>query len=221
MTEDEYEHMKKLVAMTEAELEEHLEELYPGGRLRKPSYWHDDLYNNPAQPVTGVCWFEALAYVSWLSAQTRSAYRLPTEAEWEAAARGREGRVYAWGDAFDPLRGNVRATRVQRTTPVGVFPEGDTPEGVSDLTGNVSDWTSSLYGPGLEDEPEFGYPYRAGDGREDLSAGSEVRRVQRGGSTCCDAVQAHSADRSDGFPDDREFVVGGFRVALSGSSPIS
>ena len=221
MNEDDFERFKKLVAMNDAELEEQLEIIFPGGKCRRPSYWLDERFNNPAQPVVGLCWFEALAYTTWLSTQTGAAYRLPTEVEWEAATRGREGRTYAWGDAFEPLRSNLRATRIQLTTPVGIFPEGDTPEGVSDLTGNVNEWTSSLFGPGVEDVPKFAYPYRASDGREDLSAGPEVRRVQRGGASCCDEIQAHSAYRVNSPPDDRNFDVSGFRLALSRSVPRS
>ncbi len=72
-------------------------------------YWDDSRFNHPAQPVVGVSWFEARAYCAWLSAQTGQAYRLPSEVEWEAAARGFESRQYAYGPDFDappaiPLR---------------------------------------------------------------------------------------------------------------------
>ncbi len=215
MGKDDYELMKKRIAMSAAELEAHLLEKFPAGKLREPVYWRDERHNNPAQPVTGVSWFEALAYATWLSAQSGSSYRLPTEIEWEAAARGREARVYAWGDTFGVLRGNTRAVRFLGATPVGVFPEGDTPEGACDLTGNVTEWTSSLYGPGIVDDPEFRYPYRVGDGRDNLAAGSEVRRVTRGGSSCCDAGQARSVWRVDNPPDNRDFTASGLRLVLS------
>ena len=109
--------------------------------------------------MVGVCWYEARAYCTWLGAQTGLAFRLPTEVEWEAAARGAGGRLYAYGDAFDPAKGNTIETRVRRPTPVGVFVEGDTPEGVSDMAGNVAQWTSSLWGGKDEETPEYGYPY--------------------------------------------------------------
>ena len=122
--------------------------------------------------VVGICWFEAQAYCAWLSAQTGQPLRLPTEAEWEAAARGLAGRRYAFGDNFDPAYCNTFETHIRSTTPIGVFPGGETPEGLVDMTGNTWEWTSSCY---------MDYPYNAVDGREDpVTPGA--RRVVRGGS---------------------------------------
>ena len=116
---------------------------------RLPRFWDDPDFNNPAQPVVGVCWYEARAYCAWLSAQfsplpageglgVRAAFRLPTEAEWEAAARGLgKGRTFAYRGKFDAARCNTFESHIRRTTPVGVFPGGETPEGVVDLCGNV------------------------------------------------------------------------------------
>ena len=219
-TEAMYERWKKRLAMTEGEFEAHLRELYPGGKIREPALWRDEAFNNPAQPVVGVCWFEARAYCLWLSGQTGGVFRLATEVEWEAAARGREGRLFAYGDAFDPLRGNTAETRIKRTTPVGVLPDGDTPEVVSDLTGNVEEWTGSLFGPGLEfDTAPVAYPYKAEDGREDPSAGAEIRRVLRGGGWGNDQIVARSAFRNGNHPASGYFD-GGVRVVV-GLSPIS
>ena len=141
-----------------------------GGR-GSPLAWDDPAYNHPAQPVVGICWYEARAYCAWLSAQTGYAYRLPGEAEWEAAARGPTGRHYAWGDDFDAARCNGFETHVRGTTPIGVFPGGDTPEGLVDISGNVWDWTSSLF---------KSYAYVPDDGREDPA--TKGPRVLRGGS---------------------------------------
>ncbi|MDP2955093.1 MAG: SUMF1/EgtB/PvdO family nonheme iron enzyme, partial [Longimicrobiales bacterium] len=124
-TEAVYERWKKRLAMSEEEFERHIEELYPGGKLREPAFWRDERLNNPSQPVVGVSWFEGWAYGNWLSAQAGEHFRLPTEAEWEAAARGPEGRRYAHGNEFDPLRGSTAETRIKRTTPAGVFVDGD------------------------------------------------------------------------------------------------
>ena len=120
-----------------------------GGRYTRPHFFDDSAFNAPLQPVVGVCWFEVRAYCAWLSAQTDRTYRLPTEHEWDAAARGQARRPWAYDGPFDPAKGNTYETRLQRTTPAGVFPEGDTPEGISDLAANSADWTSS---PWVRDE---------------------------------------------------------------------
>ncbi|MCP5037471.1 MAG: formylglycine-generating enzyme family protein, partial [Rhodobacteraceae bacterium] len=162
-------------------LENKLAEWFPAGQLyRQPGYWDDSRFNHPSQPVVGITWFEARAYCAWLSAQTGDLYRLPTEVEWEAAAGGMAGRPYAWGDTYDAANCNTFETHIRATTPVGVFPAGNTPEGIADLSGNVWEWTSTIWGSDLQ-TPEFPYPYRTDDGREDDQNG-DVRRVVRGGS---------------------------------------
>jgi formylglycine-generating enzyme required for sulfatase activity len=168
------------VKMTEAEFEAYLVQKWPGGPRREPETWQDASLNDPSQPVVGISYFEAQAYCNWLAAQTDLPFRLPSEAEWEAAARGQSGRRFAYGDQFDPLKCNWAEAHIRRTTPVGVFPEGDTPEGVADMTGNTSDWTLSLYGP-LGKEPQFTYPYNATDGREYPDAAANTTRIARGG----------------------------------------
>lgn len=129
-------------------------------------------------PVTEVTWYGAVAYCRWLGK------RLPTEAEWEAAARGREGRIYPWGDTPPTPERAVFAGRRGDHEPVGRRPAGATPAGVHDLSGNLAEWTSSLYRP---------YPYRADDGRENAEADGE--RVTRGGDYIFDT----SADGLTGF----------------------
>ena len=211
-TRETWERWKKRLEMTPEELERHIHEIYPGGKLREPDFWRDPAWNNPSQPVVGVCWYEARAYASWLAAQTGLPFRLPTEVEWEATARGDGGRRYASGE-YQPLRGNTGVTRFRRTTPVGVFVEGDTPEGVSDLTGNVDEWTMSLYGNvANHEEASFRYPYRPEDGREDLHAGLNVRRVVRGGGWTRDHILSRAANRMGNRPADRDNSTG-FRLA--------
>ena len=78
-----------------------------GGRYTRPHFFDDSAFNAPLQPVVGVCWHEARAYCAWLSAQTDRTYRLPTEHEWEAAARGQARRPYAYDGEFDPAKGNT------------------------------------------------------------------------------------------------------------------
>ena len=151
--------------------------------------------------MVGVCWYEARAYCAWLSSQTDRVFSLPSEAQWEIAARGRDGRRYAWGNAFDPTRCNAFDAHVRRPTPIGVFPAGNTPEGVADMNGNVWEWTSSAYQK---------FPYDALDGRED-AARDATGRVGRGGSWRNRSASVRSTYRNDFVPAFRNFVVG-FRL---------
>lgn len=141
-------------------------------------------------PVVNVSWYDALAYCRWLSAEQSQIYRLPTEAEWEKAARGSDGRPYPWGHEFDKTRCNTAEGGSGRTTPVDAYPGGTSPYGVLDLVGNVWEWCSTLYAD---------YPYRAEDGREDLSASGW--RVLRGGSWFDMEWGARAARRLSGQPD--------------------
>jgi formylglycine-generating enzyme required for sulfatase activity len=205
---EEFHRWKNFIRMSEEEFEGVLASRYPGGRQHQPAFWKNEAFNNPQQPVVGVCWHEARAYCAWLSAQTGDLYRLPTEAEWEAAARGQEVRRYAYGNDFDSSCGNTFETHIRRTTPVGVFPAGRTPEGLMDMTGNVWDWTSSLYRP---------YPYQTIDGREN-SISEPDRGVVRGGSWNDSQNDAHASYRLNFHPSGRYHGIG-FRVVRS--SPIA
>lgn len=189
--------------------EEQLEEWYPSGKIfRQPEFWEDTAFNNPAQPVVGVTWFEARAYCHWLSAQVAGkAFRLPTEAEFEAAARGKSGRTYPYWGSFDSTRCNTFESHIRRTTPVGIF-DNTTPEGAFDLSGNVYTWTLSIY-----DQEQYPYPYRADDGREDTER-TNVRRVLRGGSWISVLVAARAAVRVRRVPDYR-YLSYGFRVVVA------
>ncbi len=182
------------LAMTDEALDAHLHERYPGGRITAPRWWGDERFGHRSQPVVGICWHEARAYCCWLSAQTSQDFRLPSEAEWEAAARGAAGRRYAWGDAFDRLRCNVIDTHVMCPSPVGIFPAGDTPEGLSDMTGNTADWTNTGWGRTV-DEAEHAYPYDAADGREEVESSELEYRLVRGGGWHDNEVIARAACR--------------------------
>jgi formylglycine-generating enzyme required for sulfatase activity len=151
-------------------------------------------------PVFGISCEAALAYCAWLSRESGLRYRLPTEAEWERAARGRGGRAYPFGDAFDPRCANTREAGVGGTTPVGAFPGGVSPCGALDLAGNVEEYTGTLYRL---------YP---GAPLEDPEAGSY--RVTRGGCFALDGDLAR-CDRRHGTP----FAAAvGFRLARSRAS---
>lgn len=115
-----------------------------------PEYWKGrtppaDLLNHPVVEVT---WDDAQAYATWLSAKTGQTYRLPTEAEWEKAARGTDGRIYPWGAVFDASRCNTREEGPGHSTPVDYYPEGTSPYGVMDMAGNASEWCSDWYKEG-------------------------------------------------------------------------
>ena len=154
---------------------------------KPPRHWDGQDYPEElgGHPVVNISWEDALAYCRWLSDQTGRNYRLPTEAEWEKAARGTDGRLYPWGDEPpDKTRCN-HGRHVGHTTPVGQYsPRGDSPYGCADMAGNVWEWTQSLY---------VDYPYEASDGREDLEASG--RRVRRGGSFVDDGKVVRCACR--------------------------
>jgi formylglycine-generating enzyme required for sulfatase activity len=211
LSQEDAEEWTMILAMDDATFESWLESWLvshsqPGGRYTRPLFFDDSAFNAPLQPVVGVGWHEARAYCAWLSAQTDRIYRLPTEHEWEAAARGQALRRYAYDGPFDPAKANTFETRLKRTTPVGVFPEGDTPEGISDVTGNSSDWTLSPYTDHLEVPDEF--PEASVGARDDAS---QVWWVSRGGSWIGGQQYAHAAHRFKALPDFRNFGLG-FRV---------
>ena len=126
----------------------------------------------PAHPVVCVSWAAASAYAAWLAHCTGQPWRLPTEAEWEKAARGVDARRYPWGDRWDATRANTSDGGPDDTTPVGAYGDrGASPYGAEDMAGNVWEWCSTLVRP---------YPYIADDGRESPTAPGN--RVTRGGS---------------------------------------
>jgi len=179
-------------------------------------------------PVVYVSWYDALAYCRWLTEQLRQwegtpkplvtlfreqewVVTLPSEAEWEKAARGTEGRLYPWGADVDPNKANTQEAGIGGTSAVGCFPQGATPEGVMDLSGNVSDWTRSLWEN--EQKEQFRYPYQPTDGREQLNAPHTTLRVLRGGAFPYPRRSARCAARLGGPPDFRDDYIG-FRVVV-------
>jgi formylglycine-generating enzyme required for sulfatase activity len=168
-------------------------------------------------PVCFVSWYDAITYCRWLSKATGENYRLPSEAEWEKGARGGDGRLYPWGDQWDPERCNTREGVKKDTMPVGACPQGASPYGLLDMAGNVWEFTISLWGEHGKG-PEFRYPYHPTDGRENLRANAQVQRVVRGGSFANDRQVARCAARYWCYPSFRNYFFG-FRVVLSPLSP--
>jgi formylglycine-generating enzyme required for sulfatase activity len=166
-------------------------------------------------PVNRVSWHEALAFCAWLTERWRAAGRvdlgwsvaLPSEAEWEKAARGAGSRAYPWGDKFDPELANTGETGIGDVSAVGCFPEGASPYGCEEMSGNVWEWTRSL---GAD------YPYDPLDGREDEEAAGP--RVLRGGAYYDGASLVRCAVRHWNDPSNRLWNFG-FRIVLLPFSP--
>ncbi|PYR47671.1 MAG: hypothetical protein DMF89_18160 [Acidobacteria bacterium] len=108
-------------------------------RHREPKYWHRALLNGKQQPVVGVGWGDAMAYAKW------AGKRLPTEEEWEKAARGTDGRVWPWGDMPSSSFYNGKALANGGAVNVGSFPLGNSTYGVSDMAGNVWEMTTGRW----------------------------------------------------------------------------
>jgi formylglycine-generating enzyme required for sulfatase activity len=196
------------------------------GGTPAPSTWHAP--QPPValadHPVVDVSWEQANAFCEWLNQEIENvkskiekphvadasnflilnsqfSIRLPTEAEWERAARGIDGRTFPWGDTWDAARANTRESGLAGTTPVGAYPTGASAAGCLDLAGNVWEWTASL---------DLRYPYAADDGREDPRAAG--RRILRGGCYANPYGFARCACRFRLLPSVRNPFMG-FRIA--------
>ncbi|MCP4245829.1 MAG: SUMF1/EgtB/PvdO family nonheme iron enzyme, partial [bacterium] len=155
-----------------------------------------DYSSRDTQPIDRVTWFQAREFCAWRGV------RLPTEAEWEYAARGPDGLVYPWGDEFVRVNATNEGNSGGETADVGSRPWGVSWVGAFDMSGNVWEWVSTLY---------EGYPYNAGDGREDMND-TDSDRVLRGGSFDDGDWILGATNRNWRYPA-REFIGSGFRCA--------
>ena len=165
--------------------------------------WGDETLNGDTQPVVGVTWFDAQAFAEWTGGS------LPTEAQWERAARGTEARTYPWGDTPPRARQHANfARRYNRPMPVGQFPKGASPDGIADLAGNVWEWCLDEYSP-------TAYQRNSGDVSRNpinLRFRDVLRaRVIRGGAWDVGRAFLRSSLRFKFYPLDSTHTIG-FRV---------
>jgi len=205
------------------ELSEYLIGKYPVTNLEYQAFVRDAKYKAPEDwkndpfpaykgnhPVVYVSWNDASAFCKWLSEKTGEQYRLPTEAEWEKAARGTDGRVYPWGDDFDPKKANTKNTNASEindgTTSVGKFsPQGDSPYGCADMAGNVFEWCNDWFSDTY---------YQSTSSSNPLGPNSGAYRVLRGGSCGSSVLNVRSAYRVWVVPSYSGYFIG-FRCARS------
>ena len=207
----------------------------PAERRDRPFYWGHARWGVPNRPVVGLTWFEAVAYTRWLKRRMADAgaglrlwragevkeiairpqmleVALPSEAEWEKAARGMQGQTYPWGGEWQADRANTQEAGLEQTSPVGMIPAGHSPYEVSDMSGNVWEWTRSRWGERSVVEADYAYPYEPDDGRERLE---EMKiPILRGGSWFLNQRNARCACRN-GYGPDNFNNDDGFRVVVS------
>ncbi|MDZ7360897.1 MAG: formylglycine-generating enzyme family protein [candidate division KSB1 bacterium] len=192
--------------------------------MSKPCLWRAEDFNLPNQPVIGMWWFEAEAFCNWLTEQLASGksaslqVRLPTEAEWEFAARGKEGRKFPWQtpaggkDEPTPEHANYNQSQIGRLAAVGTYRLGATPEGIFDLAGNMWEWCLNWY-----DEKYYAECKKKGVVKNPAGPQKGLFHVLRGGAYWNKAEWLRAAFRFWGFPDVGN-VDWGFRVVASAES---
>lgn len=177
---------------------------------QEPRYWQDTRFNQANQPVVGISWYETVAYCRWLSEKSGSQYRLPTEAEWERAARHTDGREFPWEKTEPtPETTNWSKTGIERLAAVGCFPQDEAVCGARDMAGNISEWCQTRWQD--EKSQKYSQPYQLDDGREELSGDSNVYRVLRGGYWNGDTTWMRCASRGGYNPSHWDYSFG-FRV---------
>jgi len=163
---------------------------------REPAFWEDPRFSKPEQPVVGISWDDAVAYAQWAGG------RLPTEAEWEFVARGKENRPYAWG-APDP-DANRAVFGATAPAPCGTRAMGAAPSGALDLSGNVAEWCADWFAADY---------YLQSPVKDPPGPKGGTDRVVRGGAFNDGASALRTWLRRSAKPDARQQMVG-FRVAV-------
>ena len=167
-----------------------------------PPTWDDSNFNNPERPVTAVSWFEAAAYCEWLSEIAGSHYRLPTEAEWERAARGGvEGKLFPWGD--DPPQSRRSYGSLWKSGPEPVRRSEPNSYGLHEMCENVHEWCSDWF------QADY---YSRSPERNPQGPASGDRKSSRGGSWRHHIKISRCSARSS-IPPQFQYADYGFRVA--------
>lgn len=140
------------------------------GALSEPNGWLTQV-THPDHPVVLISWKRAQDYAGWLAQTTGEPWRLPTEPEWEKAARGTDGRIFPWGNEWDPRRANTSDGGPGTTSPVGAYPGGVSPYGVFELAGSVNEWCGiPASSPQAQPGDDVGKGYLAGGSWNDSPA---------------------------------------------------
>jgi formylglycine-generating enzyme required for sulfatase activity len=162
--------------------------------------------DQPEHPVGNITWYAARADADWLASITAEPWDLPTEVEWEKAARGTDGRIYPWGDTWEAHAANVAARQGKQTSPVGAYPRDVSPFGVYELAGNVTEWTQTDYTLAWDD------PYSA-------KHITRVRYGLKGGSWFLTPRRSRAADHSVDAADTNSSMVG-MRLVLRAAATV-